>query len=186
MQKETIFSGGSVMFNKLFTKRFCLFMLFLIVMIFGLFCCEEEKKKDDNHNNDQPPAQAEITIRSEPDPVPFYGDNNDYHYWAFSFIVEEKAGVGASILEWNCDMYSNDGSLLTSATHTVDEFIQWFDDCDQNTGHINPNGSFCCATFAYLSKNHETGWYAIDKMKFRDDNGNEFWSEGKFTFLPIQ
>jgi len=76
--------------------------------------------------------------------------------------------------------------LLGSGSHEVADFIEWFADCDPNNGHINANGILCCASFAYLSSDHETGWYAVDKMKFLDDNGNQILAEGKFTFLPVK
>ena len=167
-------------------KLLYLFLVPLIVGV-GFVCCDNATNDDDDNNDDnEPPPQAQISIRSEPDPVPYAGDSEGYHYWPFRLVVEESAGTGATVLEWNYEMYENDGALLAARNHTIDEFVQWFVDCDPGAPHINSNGTLCVDSFAYISQGHEEGWYAIDKMQFLDDNGNEFWIEGRITMLPIR
>ena len=144
---------------------------------------------DNSDNNDPtptPPPQAHITSRTEPDPVPFSGnDASGTHKWNFNLIVEETGGVGATILDWTYEMFKNDNTSIGAGSFTVNDFVTGFKDCDPHTEKINPNSKICSKSFSASSKDNEAGWYIIMKMTFRDDNNNTIPVECKITLLPV-
>ena len=132
----------------------------------------------------EPPKQALIVLRSEPDPIPYTHDDNGYHYWDFDYYVKETAGVGATLVEWKYSRYKNNNELINSGTYNIQDFIDWFTECNQTNGYINPNGTICCKPFWYGSPDKD-GFYSIESMKFIDDNHNECWATVRFNFLAV-
>ena len=153
-------------------KKFWILMFIIPIIACGfLFTgCDD----DDDDDNDTP-TMAQITIRSDPDPIPYSGEDGGYHIWSFTFYVEETAGIGATVTEWRYDMYDVNNQLLSSKTHTVQEFSDWFTDCDATGAYINPNGQRC-TSFRFRSTQNELGWSAVERLRFTDDNGNDFWA----------
>jgi hypothetical protein len=98
--------------------------------------------------------------------------------------VEESAGVGATLTSWTYRMYDVNDQLLNENSHTTQEFSDWFTDCDGTGLYINPNGTRCTG-FQFRSSSNEAGWYAIENMRFMDDNGHDILVEGRFTFMAI-
>lgn len=132
-------------------------------------------------DDDSSSKQAQIIIRSDPDPVPYGGISDDgSNFWRWTLYVEEKAGVGATIVEWFVEFYTNSGELTYTQTLSQQEFIDWLNECDQNHGYINPNGKVCGGI--RTTRTVESG-YTIENMKFIDDNDNVIWVTGRVTFL---
>lgn len=149
---------------------------------FMVLACSDGDKGSGPDTSDQ---QAQITIRSDPDPVLFTQDAGSTHYWYFDFYVEETAGVGATLTEWKMNWYDQDDNCINMSNPTVQNFINWFTECDETDGHINANGTVCCKPFWVSSTNLEEGFFIIVFMKFLDDNGHSFWATGHFTFSAI-
>jgi hypothetical protein len=178
-------SKGGFSMSNIFIRKWFVFLL-MTPLVFGLCFLGCGNDDDDDDNDDSQPPQAEITIRSDPDPVPFSETDSDgYNRWYFSLYVEERGGVGATCLAWEYDMYQNDGTLTGSASISMEDFINWLDDCDEHTEYIPPNSTICSTSFNARSSSNTEGWYIIMKMHFRDDNGYDFWVEGRVTLLPV-
>ena|GEM_PF-6119421 len=144
--------------------------------------CSDSDKSTGPDSDD---TQAQITIRSDPDPVPFTQDAGSTHYWYFDFYVEETAGVGATLTEWKMNWYDQDSNFLWSSDLTIQNFISWFTECDETDGHVNASGTVCCKPFWVSSTSNEEGFSIIVFMKFLDDNGHSFWATGHFTFSAV-
>ncbi|MFC1849663.1 hypothetical protein ACFL27_05580 [candidate division CSSED10-310 bacterium] len=133
-------------------------------------------------DDDDDPTQAAITIRSDPNPVPYAYYENGYYYWTCTFYVEETAGIGATLTEWYTEYYDSDGNHLDTQTFSVQNFRDWFVECDAQSNAYIPGLASVCSSFWYRTASSH-GWYADNYMRFTDDEGNDFWAEGRFTLL---
>lgn len=149
--------------------------IFLLIFVMTpLSGCDEDTK------------QAIIAIYSEPDPIRCGGRNQDGSTrYVFTLYIEEKAGIGAQWLEWEWDTYSINGKLLSSNSIEIEEIIYLFTECDPTIGCIAPYGTICAIITVGVGENLESGWYEIHRLRFAANNGDDFWVDGKLTFLPV-
>ncbi|MFC1849829.1 hypothetical protein ACFL27_06435 [candidate division CSSED10-310 bacterium] len=110
-----------------------------------------------------------IVLSIEPDPVPY---NANRAYWSWEENLEEMAGVPATFVTGYYEALDQNFELI-SGTHNnleVSQFMDWYNECDNNNGKIGAYGTLC-GRFNWSIWETSTGGYYVEYLKFRDDNG---------------
>jgi len=148
------------------------------VFTVGLSSCTDDDGDD---------ATATLTIQTDQDPIAHTAtDSSGRHFWYYTCTIEETSGVGVTLTKWTFEMFTNDGQKFASGSQSLSNFAAWFDDCDQTSGTIGPNGKVCAAALCASSPDQISGWYAIDTLTFIDDNDHEFTLTKRFNFAALQ
>jgi len=124
------------------------------------------------------PKTAKINITIEPNPVPYFSENEN---WPFDIVLDESNGIGVTLSSLRWDEYNQEEQLIyTTIWYEADEeeitslfgsnYLPAFSSLQGDFGY-------------YIAPGDEFAIYAVLTIEGVDDNNNPIEATGRVDFL---